>query len=114
MAAPIEIEFERRAVAALDLDNPDYGDRLEAAIVRAKAELADEGRPWALVSIERDGALEGSRGRGRSGAPDYTDLLAFAGPIAAIAEAIDVECEANAIDSSLEACSGLTANEIGF
>jgi hypothetical protein len=114
MTATSELEFERRVVASINSEDFDYADRLDAAIARARAELEDEERPWALVSIERDGALEGSRGKGRPGAPDYTDLLVFAGPIPAIAEAIDVECEANAIDSSLEASRQLNAADIGF
>lgn len=114
MTMATESEFERRVVAAIDFDHPDFDEALAAALARAAAELAEEERPWALVSIEREGGLEGSRGQGRPDAPDYLDLLAFAGPVAAIAEAIEVECEANSMDATLEAFAGLVAADIGF
>ena len=114
MAVTAEVEFERRVVVSIDIDDLDFDTRFETAIAGAKSELEDEDRPWALVSIEREGALEGSRGEGRLGAPDYTDLLLFIGPVAAIAESIDVECEANAIDSSLEASASLDPDDIGY
>lgn len=109
-----EFDFERRLVASFDLEAPDFDKLFDAAIVAARVDLEDDERSWALVSIERDGALEGSRGQGRRGAPDYLDLIVFAGPIEGIAEGVDVECEANAIDSNLEASKGLLASDIGF